>query len=447
LERLSEDARRILTVAAVIGRSFSLRLLEDLENARPDVALEAVEEAEGAHLVVAEQAGREARYRFVHELIRQTLAERLSLPRRQRLHARVADAIERIYGVDVQSQASAMAHHLYQAGAAADPEKALKYLLLAAKLASAGAAYEEALAHLDNALSLIEEERNQHTAEVHLGRAVALRSLARFGEAVDSYERAIALFSEAGDLQAAAEAGFQLAVIHGWNADGPRALRVLDNALRLLGAEPAPLRFRLLVYKATCVGAFVDVQAGFAALAEAKLVETSLPEGGAPGFASLLEGRLHFIAAQLDRTAECAREARARFRAAGDLWGESELWEPVGVALWTGRPTEAEGLIRDTVARAERVGNQATICVCRNFSAEMHLAMGELEQAERLARESFDLGQSISEGWFFLNTIVLGSLAYYRGRFEDSARWFRRGMEIAPHTPWTGLLEGASSVL
>ena len=249
LERLSEEARRVLTTAAVIGRSFSLRLLEDLESARPDAALEAVEEAEGAHLVVAEQAGRETRYRFVHELIRQTLAERLSLPRRQRLHARVADAIERIYGVDVESQASALAHHLYQAGAAAEPGKALKYLMLAAKLATAGAAHEEALAHLDNALSLIEGERYPHAAELHSGRAVALRSLARLSEAVDSYERAIALLIEAGDIQAAAEASFQLGVIHGWNADGPRALRVLDRALRLLGAEPSPLRFRLLVYK------------------------------------------------------------------------------------------------------------------------------------------------------------------------------------------------------
>jgi hypothetical protein len=39
LERLSEDARRILTPAAVIGRVFSFELLEDLEKARTDAAL------------------------------------------------------------------------------------------------------------------------------------------------------------------------------------------------------------------------------------------------------------------------------------------------------------------------------------------------------------------------------------------------------------------------
>ena len=75
LERLSGDAQRILTTAAVIGREFPLELLEELEKARPDAALEAVEEAERAHLVETERAGRQTRYRFVHELVRQTLSE------------------------------------------------------------------------------------------------------------------------------------------------------------------------------------------------------------------------------------------------------------------------------------------------------------------------------------------------------------------------------------
>ncbi len=42
------------------------------------------------------------------------------MPRRQRLHRRIADAIQEIHGVDVDSQLPALAHHLYQAGRAAD---------------------------------------------------------------------------------------------------------------------------------------------------------------------------------------------------------------------------------------------------------------------------------------------------------------------------------------
>jgi predicted ATPase len=66
LERLSEETRRILTTAAIIGRTFSLELLEQLERTHRDAALDAVEEAERAHLVEAEASRRQARYRFVH---------------------------------------------------------------------------------------------------------------------------------------------------------------------------------------------------------------------------------------------------------------------------------------------------------------------------------------------------------------------------------------------
>jgi predicted ATPase len=180
LERLGADARRVLTTAAVIGRSFSLRLLEELESKQPngaqrhddsDHALEAVEEAERAHIVVAELAGRDTRYRFVHELIRQTLAETLSLPRRQRLHARVADAIERVYSSNLETRASSLAHHLYQAGAAAERDKTATYLMLAARQARAAAAHEEALAHLENALAVCEEETGIRVAELTEQRA------------------------------------------------------------------------------------------------------------------------------------------------------------------------------------------------------------------------------------------------------------------------------------
>ena len=344
-----------------------------------------MEEAERAHLVVAEPAGREPRYRFVHELIRQTLAQALSLPRRQRLHARISSSIERIYAANLDSQASALAHNLYQAGAAADPEKTLKYLTAAAKLASNGAAHEEALAHLDNALSLMEGERDPHAADLHVARAVALRSLGLMREAVDSYELAADLFIEAGNVRAAAEARFQVASMHGWNADGVRALSAVDVALRLLGAERSPLVFRLLIYKAVCLGAFDDMEAGFATLAEAKLMEASLPEACADGHASTYEARLYWNAAQLERADRCAREAIARFRAAGDLWGEADVWDPIVIALYMGRPTEAEALLRDSAARAERVGHQHAVALCKNFSAEIVYGSRRFERAEQAA--------------------------------------------------------------
>ena len=114
LQRVSADCRKVLTFGAIVGRGFGLELLEAVGDVTSDRLLEAVEEAEQAYLIMA-TATRDARWEFSHALIRQTLAEGLSVPRRQRLHLRVADAMERS-AASPEAATSDIALHLYQAG-------------------------------------------------------------------------------------------------------------------------------------------------------------------------------------------------------------------------------------------------------------------------------------------------------------------------------------------
>ena len=71
--------------------------------------LEVLEEALAAR-VVKELPSAVSRYQFTHALIQETLAEELSTTRRVRLHARIAEALEEIYGADAESHAAELAH-------------------------------------------------------------------------------------------------------------------------------------------------------------------------------------------------------------------------------------------------------------------------------------------------------------------------------------------------
>jgi AAA ATPase-like protein/adenylate/guanylate cyclase family protein len=157
LARLSEPANRALADASVLGRAFGFDVLAAMTGGDDDELLDALDEALAAQLVVDATEAGSARYAFRHALVRETLYEELSLPRRQRAHLRAADAIERTRKRDLDVDAPAIALHLHQAGAAADPRRALDWTLRAAYAHGVALAWEEAAAQLEAALELMED--------------------------------------------------------------------------------------------------------------------------------------------------------------------------------------------------------------------------------------------------------------------------------------------------
>jgi len=85
LSRLSEACNRLLSTAAVIGREFDAALLEAIADLPGSEHFDAIEEATRAQLV-RESQELSGRFEFMHALIRETLYNELSYPRRVRLH-------------------------------------------------------------------------------------------------------------------------------------------------------------------------------------------------------------------------------------------------------------------------------------------------------------------------------------------------------------------------
>jgi tetratricopeptide (TPR) repeat protein len=193
LERVSDPCRSLLTVAAVVGRLVSYEQLARLSDLEGEPLFDALEEAEAALLMEDVSVGREVRYQFVHEQIRQTLLGTLSIPRRQRFHLRVATALEESLGAKAEQSAGEIAYHLYQAGAAADSERTFKYLSLASQRALDALAFEDALKQLDMALEVIEPDNLDGLGRVHAMRGFALRGAARIDDALAALAAGIEL--------------------------------------------------------------------------------------------------------------------------------------------------------------------------------------------------------------------------------------------------------------
>lgn len=155
LSRLSEDANRVLRVAAVIGRDFDFELLDhisDLEGAGLERALD---DALAARLIV-ESPERVGEFTFPHALVRQVLYQDLSSLRRARLHQRIGETLEDLRASDTSAVASQLAHHFLNSPPAEGAGKAVRYSVAAAEAAAAKLAYEDAAGHYASALSALD---------------------------------------------------------------------------------------------------------------------------------------------------------------------------------------------------------------------------------------------------------------------------------------------------
>ena len=248
LSRLSDDCNRVLTVGAVAGPTFSLRLLERIPHLGldEDSIIDALDEAIVARVIV-EAEGRAGAYEFTHALVRQTMVSELSSTRRARLHRRVAEAIEAVSPAGTELEA--LAYHCTEAALDGQADKAVEYGRLAAAAAIGSLAYETAAALLERAL-LVAELREPID---HRVRAQLLGDLAdahwRAGNSVGCKEAAEQAASEA-ERGGAADLAAMAAVLHTtatvWGDEDPVSPELCQRALSRLAPQQGGLRSRVL---------------------------------------------------------------------------------------------------------------------------------------------------------------------------------------------------------
>ena len=236
LARLSDEVAEILSIAGIIGRTFTFRILEASTGMDPEELLDRVEEAERTGLITSTVEYPEAKFHFSHELVRRATVDSLSSVRRQRIHLSAADAIEKLYSDTLEDHAEELAHHLWNAGSSAELSKTTRFITIAAQHALEQSAYEVALAHVQNAVALFTElpetpERGQRELEVQLVRGVALMATLGWAMAAtgDAYARARELSLSLGDTSKLFSVLYGLSVFHLTRGEHPRAFAVAQE--------------------------------------------------------------------------------------------------------------------------------------------------------------------------------------------------------------------------
>ena len=395
LRHLSEECNRVLVLASVLGREFSLEALARLADVSEDELLDTLDQAMVAR-VVSDVPGSRGRLRFAHVLIRDTLYEGLTTGRRVRLHRLAVEALEALYGQEAGPYLAELAYH---AVAGSDFDKGLRYGRQAGDRALGLLAYEEAARLYSMALDALElstpdDEKTRcelllllGEAEIRAGNGPAAKE-AFLGAA--EIARRVGLPHEIA--RAALGYGGRIIFVRAGSDD--QLVPLLEEGLAALPADEVALRVRLL---ARLSGALRDEPSRDRRdRLSREGIELARRTNNSAALVYALDGRLGAIAAP-DVITERLTLAN-EIREAAERIGEGERviaahFHRFIALLETGDLSGAKTDLAVAEQLARQLRQPAHLWQVTAAQAMLDLASGRFDEAEKRIYEALALGE------------------------------------------------------
>ena len=179
IDRLSPEEKQLLQSAAVIGKDIPFSLLQAITELSDEELRRGLTHLQAAEFLYETSLFPDLEYTFKHALTHEVAYGSLLHERQRALHARIVEAIERLYPDRLIEQVERLAHH------AARGEvwgKALTYLRQAGAKADARSAFREAASYFEQALTALghlpdDRETREQAIDLHFNLRNSLSAL------------------------------------------------------------------------------------------------------------------------------------------------------------------------------------------------------------------------------------------------------------------------------
>ena len=383
VDALDPLARRVLSYASVLGRSFRRRVFAEVLRAEHLQLDPATLQRLGRFL---EEDGPE-RFRFRNGLVRDVTYDGLGYNLRARLHLEAGEAVERI-SVDPAADADTLALHFAAAG---DHIRTYTYAVLAAERATRAHANADAAAHYERALEgarrmidVTDDERRRLWTELgHVRDQAGL-----FDGALDAYRRAIACSD--GDALLRSDLLLHRARVRERSGQFALALRDTTRSRSALG-ERDDIAARSAKARAAAFVALVRQRQERAveALRAASAAVTEAKECGERSALARAYNVISWAGLVLGHSdaAEYAARALALYEQLDDLVGQADMANNLGImAYFDGRWDDTLELYRRSEEACRRVGNVVDAAASQANIAEVLVNQRRIDEAEPVAR-------------------------------------------------------------
>ena len=160
------------------------------------------------------------------------------------------------------------------------------------------------------------------------------------------------------------------------------------------------------------------------------------------GTVANLEVHMWYMAGRMDLCGEAARKGTRIAEQSDDLWSRANMAFGLFVPpLFCGQPAEAERLILEALPYFARVGHDDAKFNALCYLACARIAKGDLEGAERTAREALVFGRSHQVGGIFLAESSLAGILLYRDQTAEAFSLLAQATEV-PARYYRGFPDG-----
>jgi len=200
MDRLEESLKRIMQVAAVIGREFAFRILETISEMKEDLK-SGLLNLQGLEFIYEKSLSPDLEYIFQHALVQEVAYNSLLINRRKEIHEKVGRAIESLYSQRLEEFCEMLAYHYSKSE---NLGKAYEYLKASAEKAVRNDALFEAVRFYKGAMKIISqmpltEESKKNQIELVLAMQVPQRRTTYLEDYLPMLQKAESLAEELGD--------------------------------------------------------------------------------------------------------------------------------------------------------------------------------------------------------------------------------------------------------
>jgi tetratricopeptide (TPR) repeat protein len=484
IDRLEPEDKRLLQAASVIGNDVPFAPLEAIAELSEETLRAGLMRLQSAEFIYETTLFPALEYTFKHALTHDVAYGSMVTGRRKSLHARVVDALERLYNDRLSEQVERLAYHTVRGEVW---EKAIGYLRQAGAKAASRAGNQEAVAFLEQALQALTHlpegrAKLEQAIDIRLELRPPLLQLGRLREVLQLSKEAEEFGAELGDESRLARVYSYLVNYHYLNGHLDLAIDYGERCLRIADATQ-DLALQALARGYLGLSWHAQGQYRRAEQILRQNVEALAQAGGTTADQSAISyvtssGWLAFTLAELGdfHGADTRVEQALRVAdGAGHVYGQTiartlaglvwlrrghleralgflqpsldacrekhlDVWRPLPSSLLgltlalSGRLDEAMPLLQDGVHLSEVLGINAYLALWTLHWAEGLMAAGEDERAREMAQHALDLARSHKErghqAWAWR---LLGDLASRMGApaLAEAERYYRESLDIA----------------